>query len=54
MDDKQKIEYLFYILRQKVVRAREAKGMGWPRLRKYSLDSAEVLVAEIEELLARR
>lgn len=46
-----KIEYLFYILRQKIARAREAKAMGWPRLFKYSLNSAEELVVEIEELL---
>jgi hypothetical protein len=54
MDDKQRIEYLFYILRQKVIRAREARGMGWPRLFKYSIDSAEQLVTEIEEILAGR
>jgi hypothetical protein len=51
MNDKQRIEYLFYILRQKVIRAREAKAMGWPRLQKYSIDSAEELVTEIETLL---
>lgn len=51
MDEKQKIEYLFYILRQKVIRAREAKAMGWPRLFNYSMNSAEKLIVEIEELL---
>jgi len=54
MDDKQKIEYLFYILRQKVIRAREAKAMGWTGLFGYSIKAGEALVVEIEELLAGR
>jgi len=54
MDDKQRIEYLFYILRQKVIRAREAKAMGWSDLFGYSMKEAEALVVEIEEVLARR
>ncbi len=51
MDTKQRLEYLFYILRQKVTRAREAKAMGWSDLFKYSIKTAEELVAEIEKLL---
>jgi hypothetical protein len=51
MDNEEKLEYLFYILRQKVFRAREAKAMGWPGLFKYSMDAAEELITEIEGLL---
>ena len=51
MDNREKVEYLFYLLRQTVDRAREAKAMGWPRLCKYSIKSSEKLIVEIEELL---
>jgi len=51
MGKKQRIDYLFYILRQKVARAREAKAMGWPDLCMYSIRTAEDLIVEIENLL---
>jgi len=51
MDNAQRIKYLFYILRQKVIRAREAKAMGWPDLFGHSIKTAEELVSEIETLL---
>ena len=46
------IEFRFYMLRQVVHRAKEAKQMGWTEdLYPYLVKTAEALIEEIEQLI---